>query len=62
RIKKKTYSGFADLSNTPKNNAGISAWGGWVVNNFCPPAIPWANVDITGTAVWGENGRRLGSG
>ena len=57
-----TDSAIADLCNTPTNNAAISASAAWLLHHFCPPTIPWAHLDISGTALWRENGRSVASG
>ncbi|RXW29574.1 leucyl aminopeptidase family protein [Enterobacter ludwigii] len=62
RLKKQTDSAIADLCNTPGNNAAISASAAWLLHHFCPPTIPWAHLDISGTALWRENGRSVASG
>lgn len=62
RLKKQTDSAIADLCNTPTNNAAISASAAWLLHHFCPPGIPWAHLDISGTALWRENGRSVASG
>lgn len=62
RLKKQTESAIADLCNTPTNNAAISASAAWLLHHFCPPAIPWAHLDISGTALWREAGRSVASG
>lgn len=62
RLKKQTDSAIADLCNTPPNNAAISASAAWLLHHFCPPTIPWAHLDISGTALWRENGRSVASG
>nr|HAS1762231.1 leucyl aminopeptidase family protein [Enterobacter asburiae] len=62
RLKKQTESTIADLCNTPTNNAAISASAAWLLHHFCPPTIPWAHLDISGTALWRENGRSVASG
>ena len=62
RLKKQTDSAIADLCNTPTNNAAISASAAWLLHHFCPPTIPWAHLDISGTALWRENGRSVSSG
>ncbi|MBV7405215.1 M17 family metallopeptidase [Enterobacter sp. ENT03] len=62
RLKKQTDSAIADLCNTPTNNAAISASAAWLLHHFCPPEIPWAHLDISGTALWRENGRSVASG
>ena len=62
RLKKQTDSAIADLCNTPANNAAISASAAWLLHHFCPPTIPWAHLDISGTALWRENGRSVASG
>jgi len=62
RLKKQTDSAIADLCNTPTNNAAISASAAWLLHHFCPPDIPWAHLDISGTALWRESGRSVASG
>ncbi|MDA8480145.1 leucyl aminopeptidase family protein [Citrobacter sp. Awk 4] len=62
RLKKQTESTIADLCNTPGNNAAISASAAWLLHHFCPPTIPWAHLDISGTALWRENGKSVASG
>ncbi|MGC6007490.1 leucyl aminopeptidase family protein [Enterobacter cloacae] len=62
RLKKQTDSVIADLCNTPPNNAAISASAAWLLHHFCPPTIPWAHLDISGTALWREGGRSVASG
>lgn len=62
RLKKQTDSAIADLCNTPTNNAAISASAAWLLHHFCPAEIPWAHLDISGTALWRENGRSVASG
>ncbi|ELW1645127.1 leucyl aminopeptidase family protein [Enterobacter oligotrophicus] len=62
RLKKQTDSAIADLCNTPTNNAAISASAAWLLHHFCPPTIPWAHLDISGTALWRENGKSVASG
>ncbi|WP_297122360.1 M17 family metallopeptidase [uncultured Enterobacter sp.] len=62
RLKKQTESAIADLCNTPTNNAAISASAAWLLHHFCPPTIPWAHLDISGTALWREGGRSVASG
>lgn len=62
RLKKQTESTIADLCNTPTNNAAISASAAWLLHHFCPPTIPWAHLDISGTALWRESGRSVASG
>lgn len=62
RLKKQTDSAIADLCNTPGNNAAISASAAWLLHHFCPSTIPWAHLDISGTALWRENGRSVASG
>jgi leucyl aminopeptidase len=56
RLKKQTDSAIADLCNTPTNNAAISASAAWLLHHFCPPTIPWAHLDISGTALWRMDG------
>ncbi|MHA0960955.1 leucyl aminopeptidase family protein [Enterobacter cancerogenus] len=62
RLKKQTDSAIADLCNTPTNNAAISASAAWLLHHFCPLTIPWAHLDISGTALWREGGRSVASG
>lgn len=62
RLKKQTESAIADLCNTPTNNAAISSSAAWLLHHFCPPEIPWAHLDVSGTALWRENGRSVASG
>ena len=62
RLKKQTESAIADLCNTPGNNAAISASAAWLLHHFCPPDIPWAHLDISGTALWREGGKSVASG
>jgi leucyl aminopeptidase len=62
RMKKQTESAIADLCNTPTNNAAISSSAAWLLHHFCPSDIPWAHLDISGTALWREGGRSVASG
>lgn len=62
RMKKQTESAIADLCNTPGNNAAISASAAWLLHHFCPAEIPWAHLDISGTALWREGGKSVASG
>ncbi|VDZ82200.1 leucyl aminopeptidase family protein [Kluyvera intermedia] len=62
RLKKQTESAIADLCNTPTNNAAISASAAWLLHHFCPENIPWAHLDISGTALWREGGKSVASG
>ena len=62
RLKKQTESAIADLCNTPGNNAAISASAAWLLHHFCPPEIPWAHLDVSGTALWREGGKSVASG
>ena len=62
RLKKQTESAIADLCNTPTNNAAISASAAWLLHHFCPATIPWAHLDVSGTALWREGGRSVASG
>ncbi|MCS2162538.1 leucyl aminopeptidase family protein [Scandinavium sp. H11S7] len=62
RMKKQTESAIADLCNTPTNNAAISASAAWLLHHFCPPEIPWAHLDVSGTALWREGGKSVASG
>lgn len=62
RLKKQTESAIADLCNTPTNNAAISASAAWLLHHFCPAHIPWAHLDVSGTALWREGGKSVASG
>ena len=62
RLKKQTASRIADLCNTPTNNAAISASAAWLLHHFCPPEVPWAHLDVSGTALWREEGYSVASG
>ncbi|KFC06606.1 cytosol aminopeptidase [Trabulsiella guamensis ATCC 49490] len=62
RLKKQAESAIADLCNTPTNNAAISASAAWLLHHFCPPEIPWAHLDVSGTALWREGGKSVASG
>lgn len=62
RLEKQTESAIADVCNTPTNNAAISASAAWLLHHFCPPTIPWAHLDVSGTALWREGGRSVASG
>ena len=62
RFKKQTESAIADLCNTPTNNAAISASAAWLLHHFCPADIPWAHLDVSGTALWREGGKSVASG
>ena len=62
RLKPQTASRIADLCNTPTNNAAISASAAWLLHHFCPPEIPWAHLDVSGTALWREEGHSVASG
>ena len=62
RLTKQTDSAIADLCNTPTNNAAISASAAWLLHHFCPSNVPWAHLDISGTALWRENGKSVASG
>ncbi|UGS39493.1 leucyl aminopeptidase family protein [Pseudocitrobacter corydidari] len=62
RLKKQTDSAIADLCNTPGNNAAISASAAWLLHHFCPQSIPWAHLDVSGTALWRESGKSVASG
>ena len=62
RLKKQTQSAIADLCNTPTNNAAISASAAWLLHHFCPADIPWAHLDVSGTALWREGGKSVASG
>ena len=62
RLKKQTEGAIADLCNTPTNNAAISASAAWLLHHFCPAHIPWAHLDVSGTALWREGGKSVASG
>lgn len=62
RFSKQVASNIADLCNTPTNNAAISTSAAYFLSRFCPADIPWAHLDISGTALWRENGRSVASG
>lgn len=62
RFSKQVESTIADLCNTPTNNAAISTSAAYFLSRFCPADIPWAHLDISGTALWRENGRSVASG
>lgn len=59
---KQVESNIADLCNTPTNNAAISTSAAYFLSRFSPVDIPWAHLDISGTALWRENGRSIASG
>ncbi|MBP1035547.1 leucyl aminopeptidase family protein [Serratia fonticola] len=62
RFSKQVESHIADLCNTPTNNAAISTSAAYFLSRFSPADIPWAHLDISGTALWRENGRSVASG
>ncbi|WP_299998921.1 leucyl aminopeptidase family protein [uncultured Cedecea sp.] len=62
RFAPQVESAIADLSNTPPNNAAISTSAAYFLRCFCPDDIPWAHLDISGTALWREQGRSVASG
>ncbi len=62
RFSKQVESAIADLCNTPTNNAAISTSAAYFLSRFCPADIPWAHLDISGTALWRENGRSVATG
>ncbi|HGM5491377.1 TPA: leucyl aminopeptidase family protein [Serratia fonticola] len=62
RFNKQVESTIADLCNTPTNNAAISSSAAYFLSRFSPADIPWAHLDISGTALWRENGRSVASG
>jgi leucyl aminopeptidase len=55
-------SAIADVCNTPTNNAAISTSAAYFLSRFSPEGIPWAHLDVSGTALWRENGRSVASG
>lgn len=62
RLAGQVTSQIADLCNTPSNNAAISASAAYFLSQFCPVEIPWAHLDVSGTALWRENGYSTASG
>ncbi|MFC0228899.1 leucyl aminopeptidase family protein [Serratia aquatilis] len=62
RFSKQVESNIADLCNTPTNNAAISTSAAYFLSRFCPADIPWAHLDISGSALWRENGHSVASG
>ena len=62
RFAPQVESTVADVCNTPRNNAAISTSAAYFLRCFCPPEIPWAHLDISGTALWREQGRSVASG
>lgn len=62
RFAPQVESAIADLCNTPTNNAAISTSAAYFLRRFCPDDIPWAHLDISGTALWREQGRSVASG
>jgi len=62
RFAPQVESAIADLCNTPTNNAAISTSAAYFLRCFCPDDIPWAHLDISGTALWREQGRSVASG
>lgn len=62
RFAPQVESAIADLCNTPPNNAAISSSAAYFLRCFCPDNIPWAHLDISGTALWREQGRSVSSG
>ncbi|MCS3432819.1 leucyl aminopeptidase family protein [Klebsiella sp. BIGb0407] len=62
RFAPQVESAIADLCNTPTNNAAISTSAAYFLRCFCPDDIPWAHLDISGTALWREQGRSVSSG
>ncbi|WP_312982732.1 leucyl aminopeptidase family protein [Atlantibacter sp.] len=62
RFAPQVESRIADICNTPTNNAAISTSAAWFLNRFCPAEIPWAHLDISGTALWREQGYSVASG
>lgn len=62
RFAPQVESAIADVCNTPTNNAAISTSAAYFLSRFCPPEIPWAHLDISGTALWREGGRSVASG
>lgn len=62
RFSKQVESNIADLCNTPSNSAAISTSAAYFLSRFCPTDLPWAHLDISGTALWRENGHSVASG
>ncbi|GAB1439165.1 leucyl aminopeptidase family protein [Providencia sp.] len=62
RLAGQVNSHIADLCNTPPNNAAISSSAAYFLSQFCPVEIPWAHLDVSGTALWRENGYSTASG
>lgn len=62
RLSGQVKSHIADLCNTPSNNAAISASAAYFLSQFCPKQVPWAHLDVSGTALWRENGYSTASG
>ncbi len=62
RFAPQVESAIADVCNTPTNNAAISTSAAYFLSRFCPDDIPWAHLDISGTALWREQGRSVASG
>lgn len=62
RFAPQVESAIADVCNTPPNNAAISTSAAYFLRCFCPDDIPWAHLDISGTALWREQGRSVSSG
>lgn len=61
RFSGQVKSAIADLCNTPTNNAAIAISAAYFLSRFCPD-IPWAHLDVSGTALWREQGRSVASG
>ncbi|MGO2347118.1 MAG: leucyl aminopeptidase family protein, partial [Providencia sp.] len=62
RLAGQVKSHIADACNTPSNNAAISASAAYFLSLFCPTDLPWAHLDVSGTALWRENGYSTASG
>lgn len=62
RFAPQVESMIADVCNTPTNNAAISTSAAFFLSRFCPDVIPWAHLDISGTALWREQGHSVASG
>lgn len=62
RLAGQVKSHIADVGNTPSNNAAISASAAYFLSLFCPEHLPWAHLDVSGTALWRENGYSTASG
>ena len=55
-------SDFADLSNMSKSGNAGTATAAAFLSNFVPKNIPWAHIDIAGTAWQTNNSKTQNSG